>query len=89
MNFKGCDIMDFLRLSKEFQNLQKKLEESTKFDKNIKDYIKKLEKEIVKYEQRNETEKDIMQKSINNLLIEIKKDFKSNLEKIININNKG
>lgn len=81
--------MDFLKLSNEFQNLQKKLEESTKFDKSIKDYIKKLEKEITKYEQKNETEKDLIQKSINTLLIEIKKDFKSNLEKIVNINKKG
>jgi len=81
--------MDFLRLSNEFQNLQKKLEESEKYVKSINGYIKKLEKEIVKYEQKNETDKDIMQKAINNLLIEIKKDFKDNLQKIVDVNKKG
>lgn len=81
--------MDFLRLNNEFQNLQKKLEDSEKYTKSINNYIKKIEKEIIKLEQRNEVEKDIIQKSINTLLVEIKKDFKSNLEKIVNVNNKG
>ncbi len=81
--------MDFLRLNNEFQNLQKKLEDSERYIKSINNYLKKLEKEIIKLEQKNETEKDVIQKSVNTLLIEIKKQFKSSLEEIVNVNNKG
>ena len=81
--------MDFLRLNNEFQNLQKKLEDSERYTKSINNYIKKIEKEIIKLEQRNETEKDTIQQSINNLLFEIKTDFISNLEKIVIVSNKG
>lgn len=76
--------MDFLRLNNEFQNLQKKLEDSERYIKIVNSYIKKIEKEIVKLQQKNETEKDIIKKSVNTLLIEIKKDFKISLEKIVN-----
>ena len=78
--------MDFLKLNNEFQNLQKKLEDSEKYIKNINNYIKKCDKEIIKLEQKNETEKDIIQKTINILLLEIKKEFKKNLENIIGLN---
>lgn len=81
--------MDFLRLNNEFQNLQKKLEDSERYIKGINNYLKKLDKEITKLEQKNENEKDNTQKSINMLLLNIKKDFKQELEKIVNINNKG
>ena len=81
--------MDFLRLKNEFQNLQKKLEDSERYIKGINNYLKKIEKEIIKLEQKNETEKDIIQKFVNNLLIEIKKQFKASLEEIVNVNNKG
>lgn len=81
--------MDFLRLNNEFQNLQKKLEDSERYIKSINNYLKRLEKEIIKLEQRNETEKDVIQKSVNTLLIEIKKQFKVSLEEIVNVNNKG
>lgn len=81
--------MDFLRLNNEFQNLQKKLEDSERYIKSINNYLKRLEKEIIKLEQRNETEKDVIQKSVNTLLIEVKKQFKVSLEEIVNVNNKG
>lgn len=81
--------MDFLRLNNEFQNLQRKLEDSERYIKSINNYLKKLEKEITKLEQRNEIEKDVIQNSVNILLIEIKKQFKVSLEEIVNINNKG
>ena len=81
-------IMDFLRLNNEFQNLQKKLEDSERYVKEINNYLKKLDREIIKLEQKNETEKDNIQKSINILILNIKKDFKNELDKIVNINNK-
>lgn len=81
--------MDFLRLNNEFQNLQKKLEDSERYIKSINNHLKRLEKEIIKLEQRNETEKDVIQKSVNTLLIEVKKQFKVSLEEIVNVNNKG
>ena len=80
--------MDFLRLNNEFQNLQKKLEDSERYIKSINNYLKKLEKEITRLEQRNETEKDVIQKSVNTLILNIKKDFKKSLEDIVNVNKK-
>lgn len=81
--------MDFLRLNNEFQNLQKKLEDSERYIKNINNYLKKLEKEITRLQQRNETEKDVIQKSVNTLILNIKIDFKKSLEDIVNVNKKG
>ena len=40
--------MDFLKLNNEFQNLQKKLDDSERYIKNINNYLKKLEKDIMK-----------------------------------------
>ena len=85
---KGGIFMDFLKLNNEFQNLQKQFENSERYSKGINNNIKKLDKSIAKLEQKNETEKDVIQKSINNLLIEIKKDFKRSLEEITLIDNK-
>ncbi len=81
--------MDFLRLNNEFQNLQKKLEDSERYIKSINNYLKKLEKEITRLQQRNETEKDVIQKSVNTLILNIKIDFKKSLEDIVNVNKKG
>lgn len=81
--------MDFLRLNNEFQNLQKKLEDSERYVKSINNYLKKLEKEITRLQQRNETEKDVIQKSVNTLILNIKMDFKKSLEDIVNVNKKG
>ena len=80
--------MDFLKLNNEFQNLQKKLEESEKYRKNINDYIKRIDKEIMKLEKSNETEKDNIEKMINNLILEIKKDVKMTLQEIIKVEDK-
>ncbi len=75
--------MDFLRLNNEFQNLQNKLENCEKYLKSINSLIKKLEKDIIKLEQKNKTEKDVIQKSVNNLMLEIKKQFKNSLDEIV------
>lgn len=75
--------MDFLRINNEFQNLQKKLEDCEQYLKSINSLIKKLEKDITKLEQKNETEKDVIQKSVNNLILEIKKQFKNSLDEIV------
>jgi len=85
---KGCDKMDFLRINNEFQNLQKKLEDSERYIKGINNYLKKLDKEIIRLEQKRDMEKDVINSSVDNLIIEIKKQFKKSLEEIININNK-
>lgn len=77
--------MDFLKINQEFQNLQKKLEESELYVKGINNLIKKLDKDLVKLEQKNESEKDNCQKIYNSLIITIKKEFKNSLEDIINI----
>lgn len=89
MKKKGSGFMDFFRLNNEFQNLQKKLEDSERYIKSINGYIKKLEKDIIKLEQKNESEKDVVQKSVNTLVLDIKKEFKKSLEEIVNVNNKG
>ena len=80
---KGCDYMDFLRINNEFQNLQKKLEDCEQYLKSINSLIKKLEKDIIKLEQKNKTENDVIQKSVNNLILEIKKQFKNSLDEIV------
>jgi len=80
--------MDFLRINNEFQNLQKKLEDSERYIKGINNYLKKLDKEIIRLEQKRDMEKDVINSSVDNLIIEIKKQFKKSLEEIININNK-
>ena len=80
--------MDFLRINNEFQNLQKKLEDSERYIKGINNYLKKLDKEIIRLEQKRDMEKDVINSSVDNLIIEIKKQFKKSLEDIININNK-
>ena len=78
--------MDFLKINNEFQNLQKKLEESEKYIKNINNCIKKTDKEIIKLEQKIELNKDIISKTIDILLLEVKKEFKDMLNDIINKN---
>ena len=75
--------MDFLRINNEFQNLQKKLEDCEQYLKSINSLIKKLEKDIIKLEQKNKTENDVIQKSVNNLILEIKKQFKNSLDEIV------
>lgn len=80
--------MDFLRINNEFQNLQKKLEDSERYIKGINNYLKKIDKEIIRLEQKRDMEKDVINSSVDNLIIEIKKQFKKSLEDIININNK-
>lgn len=77
--------MDFFKINQEFQNLQKKLEDSDKYIKGINNLIKRLDKEITKLEQKNETEKDNIQKIFNSLIINIKNDFKNRLEEIVNL----
>lgn len=80
--------MDFLKLNNEFLNLQKKLEDSERFVKSINNYLKKLEKEILKLEQRNEMETDIIQKAVNERILNIKSDFKKALNDIMESNKK-
>lgn len=80
--------MDFLKLNNEFLNLQKKLEDSERFVKCINNYLKKLEREIMKLEQKNEVEKDIIQKAVNETILNIKRDFKKSLNDIMESNKK-
>ncbi len=78
--------MDFLKLNNEFQNLQKKLEESEIYVKKINNYIRKIDKDILKLEQKIEIDKDNLQRNINILILEIKKEFKNILEDILKVN---
>ena len=78
--------MDFLKLNNEFQNLQKKLEESEIHVKKINNYIRKIDKDILKLEQKIEIDKDNLQRNINILILEIKKEFKNILEDILKVN---
>lgn len=77
--------MDFLKLNNEFQNLQKKLEESEIHVKKINNYIRKIDKDILKLEQKIEIDKDNLQRNINILILEIKKEFKNILEDILKV----
>lgn len=77
--------MDFLKLNNEFQNLQKKLEESEIYVKKINNYIRKIDKDILKLEQKIEIDKDNLQRNINILILEIKKEFKNILEDILKV----
>lgn len=75
--------MDFLKLNSEFLNLQKKLEYDERIIKELKQYLKSVEKDIKKLEQKIGVEKDNIQKSINLLILEIMQEFKKSLEDII------
>ncbi len=75
--------MDFLKLNSEFQNLQKQLEESIVLQKKVKQFIKKLEKEIEKLNQKQNTEKDILEKAIIEYKMEFLKKQKNDLDTII------
>lgn len=77
--------MDFLKLNNEFQNLQKKLEESEIYVKKINNYIRKIDKDILKLEQKIEIDNDNLQRNINILILEIKKEFKNILEDILKV----
>ena len=77
--------MHFLKLNNEFQNLQKKLEESEIHVKKINNYIRKIDKDILKLEQKIEIDKDNLQRNINILILEIKKEFKNILEDILKV----
>lgn len=80
VNRKG-DVMDFTKINNEFMNLQIKLESNEKIIQKLNDYIKKLNKEILKL--KNKNEKDELQKSVNILIIGFKESVLKELTMIV------
>ena len=77
--------MDFTRLNNEFLNMQKKLEDNEICIKKLKIFIKSIDKEIIKLEAKRKNEKDVVQNAIYCSIIEIKKNYRKELEKILSI----
>lgn len=73
--------MDFTKIQNEFINLQEKIDKSNKVIKGINDYIKVLNKDITRL--KNKSEKDKMQKVINEFIINIKESVVSSLTDIV------
>lgn len=73
--------MDFTKINNEFMNLQIKLESNEKIIQKLNDYIKKLNKEILKL--KNKNEKDELQKSVNILIIGFKESVLKELTMIV------
>lgn len=73
--------MDFTKIQNEFINLQAKIESSNKIVKGINDYIKALNRDVIKL--KNKNEKDEMQKQINTFIIVLKESVINSLTNII------
>lgn len=73
-NEKG-DFMDFLKLNKEFLILQEKLDNYTQQEKKIKDTLKKIEKQIIKLEEKKNKETLEIDKMVIDLQIVLKKEI--------------
>lgn len=73
--------MDFTKINNEFMNLQIKLKNNEKTIQKLNDYIKKLNKDILKL--KNKNEKDKIQNSVNMFVIDLKENILNELTEII------
>lgn len=73
--------MDFTKINNEFMNLQIKLKNNEKIIQKLNDYIKKLNKDILKL--KNKNEKDKIQNSVNMFVIDLKENILNELTEIM------